>query len=397
MRVLAHLLRVALGTAGAVDAVDFASLDVSAFIAVIDSHRVGAFLQHRLPAEVRSVLPPAVQEHLANTARKMVHRTLVRSAELVRIARHLQEAGIRCITIKGPLLSQTLYGSTSVRHAGDIDLLIDPSQLAAADQVMRTLGCRRSYPSLELTSRQWRWFQQNRREFEYVNDKTGVRIELGWRLNGLEEASFGDLFARGKRELLGPQELVRLPEDTEFLYLFLHGAGHGWFRLFWLVDIAVHLQRREVNWAGLMQTAIQLRVAPPVWQGSRLAAKLLGSRIPECLSLPTRSGAHVQWLQAEAERLMFSDETARASANEFLRNICYELRLWPRWRHKAAVLRRHLMSPSSWESLPLAEPWFSIYYAAAPVLWLRRRLNFGLAKRTQLTSDPTPENDRSNP
>ena len=44
------------------------------------------------------------------------------------------------------------------------------------------------------------------------------------------------------------------------------------------------------------------------------------------------------------------------------------------WSTKAAVLRPRLMSPANWKMLRLPDRLFALYYPAAPLLWLRRRI-----------------------
>jgi Uncharacterised nucleotidyltransferase len=48
-------------------------------------------------------------------------------------------AGIRAILLKGPATAR-LYGDPSLRPAGDVDLLVEPSQAGAAAQVLESLG-----------------------------------------------------------------------------------------------------------------------------------------------------------------------------------------------------------------------------------------------------------------
>lgn len=54
----------------------------------------------------------------------------------------LGEAGIRSIALKGPLMGEAIYGDAGRRPSNDIDLLVAPSQLRAAVEVIRTLGYR---------------------------------------------------------------------------------------------------------------------------------------------------------------------------------------------------------------------------------------------------------------
>jgi hypothetical protein len=57
-----------------------------------------------------------------------------------RVQDRLAETGIRCAPLKGPHLSETIYGDPGRRLAADVDLLVAPDQLAAAVTVVRELG-----------------------------------------------------------------------------------------------------------------------------------------------------------------------------------------------------------------------------------------------------------------
>ena len=52
----------------------------------------------------------------------------------------LTDAGIRSAPLKGPFLSEALYGDLGRRLASDIDMLVAPEELSAAVDVVRSLG-----------------------------------------------------------------------------------------------------------------------------------------------------------------------------------------------------------------------------------------------------------------
>lgn len=153
-----------------------------------------------------------MREQLTETARRTARRALVRSAELVRIARLFGDAGIPFLSVKGPLLARSLYGDVGGRHAGDLDLLIAPERLADADRTLREAGCRRSQPDFELTLRQWREYQRLKHEFEYFNDTTGVRIEVEETAEGAHGGRKGVI--GGGRSELGAEALTSVPPRT---------------------------------------------------------------------------------------------------------------------------------------------------------------------------------------
>jgi hypothetical protein len=55
----------------------------------------------------------------------------------VEVRSALARAGIESVLIKGPVLKQLLYSDTELRSYEDVDLLVDPGDLAAAGRVLR--------------------------------------------------------------------------------------------------------------------------------------------------------------------------------------------------------------------------------------------------------------------
>lgn len=58
----------------------------------------------------------------------------------------LSGAGVRALLLKGPVLERSLYGGASVRRYSDVDLLVAPDSLPAAEEVLRELGFERPHP-----------------------------------------------------------------------------------------------------------------------------------------------------------------------------------------------------------------------------------------------------------
>ena len=58
----------------------------------------------------------------------------------LRVIAALADAGIRSAALKGPLLSEAIYGDSGRRLSSDIDLLVATEQLHAAVEVVRRLG-----------------------------------------------------------------------------------------------------------------------------------------------------------------------------------------------------------------------------------------------------------------
>jgi hypothetical protein len=374
-RLVVELLRHALGTATK-QLVWPENLNPGRFQACVGRHRAGAFLHHRLAVSSVENIPSKIRDGLREHAEQTTKRALQRSVELIRVAKIFQQAGIPFLSFKGPLLAHDLYGTLGERHAGDIDLLMAADHVGLADKCLRAAGWRRTEPSFELTPRQWREYQQVRHEFEYFQTSTDVRLEIAWRLNGFQGQTADELLKQSRQVVMAGTSLHRLPKNTEFLYLFVHGAGHRWFRLFWLVDVAQLLLRNDIDWAALKQIADQNRVERCLWQGSQLASELFGIPLPEALKVPKSEANRIGQLALDGLDAMNLPDTERPDVAELFRDLRYLWCLRPDWPSRSKIFKARLNSPDNWETLRLPDRWFGLYYVVFPLLWVKRRIKY---------------------
>ncbi|HWZ94793.1 MAG TPA: nucleotidyltransferase family protein [Opitutaceae bacterium] len=369
LRLLLGLLRVALKTGEAAEIAGLGrGVDWTAFGACVERHRVGPFLHHRLPPEVRSALPVAATQHLRQQSQANVRRALMQSAELARLAKLFEEKNIPVISLKGPLLSRQLYGELGLRHAGDIDLLVAPGNAGPADTVLREAGYRRTEPDFELTLRQAKQYRRLRHEFSYLAAPPRPRMEMTWQLESF--SNLENIWPRAIKQELGGQQIHTLPPDININYLFHHGSRHAWFRLFWLVDVALLLAESETDWAGLLGRARAAKNVRPLLQGARLAGELLGAPVPPAFLAGPGEQRKIAAFAAEACHWMVLDADASEKPAGLFRLLIYRLRLQQRWHTKYYILKQRLLFVRGWKMLRLPDWCFALYYPAVPFLYL---------------------------
>ncbi|HEY1110650.1 MAG TPA: nucleotidyltransferase family protein [Opitutaceae bacterium] len=369
MHHLLALLRSALGTGDPVPAPP-AGLEWSAFLLAVERHRVGGLLHRRAGAALAS-LPPPVAARLATMAHATTRRALQRAAEQVRLLRALEAAGIETLAVKGLALAQRLYGEIGVRHAGDIDLLVRPEAAERADRVLQAEHLSRTQPDFALTPRQLRSFLKIKREFEYVRASTAIRVELLWRLENME---VDDAVWREARPIIiGAQPMRTLPPELDALYQLQHGAKHGWFRLFWLVDAALLLRDPALDWETLLARARARGSAGALLQAAELAERLLHVERPAALRPRAGERAYVAGLAHEACRQIAREPMPDEGVREWSRQLAYRVKLQKSLRGRWHALTPHLFSPESWRTVTLPDRWFFLYPLLSPFLWLRRR------------------------
>jgi hypothetical protein len=143
-----------------------------------------------------------------------------------RVMEDLSEAGIASVPLKGPQLSEALYGDPGRRPSADIDLLVAPDRLGAAVETVRAMGYRP--PSDPVDGRGLPMLH-----FALTHERGELPpVELHWRVHWYEER-----FAR-ERLLEGGHTRGRaLGAVEDLLALLLFYARDGFVDLRLATDV----------------------------------------------------------------------------------------------------------------------------------------------------------------
>jgi Uncharacterised nucleotidyltransferase len=144
-----------------------------------------------------------------------------------RVTRALGNGGIRCATLKGPDLSEALYGDPGRRVSSDVDILVAPDQLCEAVEIVRGLGYRS--PSDHVDSGGLPLLH-----FALVHARDELPpVELHWRVHWYEQE-----FARQRLLPTGPANASWRPAAVDQLAaLLLFYARDGFVDLRPAVDV----------------------------------------------------------------------------------------------------------------------------------------------------------------
>ena len=204
------------------------------------------------------------------------NRTL--EAELLGVVGALRDAGVDSLPVKGIVLARTLYGSLALRPSADIDVLVRPTDLAAARAALRALGfAHAAAPAFEALHHPF----HDQQYFRQAADGQ-VCLELHHALWSAQH--FGDadgLWERRVPTRLGDTEVrILCPEDT-LLHLAVHRARSP-LRLRHLCDVA-ELVRRDwatLDWDRVVVAAHAVGARTTLHETLVLAGELLGAPAP---------------------------------------------------------------------------------------------------------------------
>jgi hypothetical protein len=155
----------------------------------------------------------------------------------------LQQNKIGFICLKGPVLSQQLYGDPSLRLSHDVDILLtDRSDMIKVDGLLTELD----YVGVDDLS----WPEEVSRQkilmdcvhhLAYEHNANQFMVEIHWSVSEpfpLKAKIFSKIVENNRQQIaFGGREVTVFAPELNLLYLIIHGSIHGWQRLKWLVDI----------------------------------------------------------------------------------------------------------------------------------------------------------------
>jgi hypothetical protein len=345
------------------------SLDWSYLIRIATRHQVLPLL-HRAMVDAQNAgvaIAPTAVAAVQQELNPRITRNRRLAVELVRLVRLGADAGLALLPFKGVVLACDIYGDLALRQFADVDLLVAPSQSAAAGEFLRSLG----YESRE----DFGW------EAHFVNPHSGICVDLHRGRLTPEDFPLPELFTR----LWTLRAAVRIDEQRieapgiDHLLIILciqvaRDAWHGKTRLGKISDLAHVLNAGDrISWPRVQREARALRVARVVDFGIQLTRRI--TRIPLPAAVGPRPHHGITTLIEQEERDLFHDPSARPPSA--LQGHLFHFHLREHWSDRLRPYRKRwlsVMRPSrrDREALPLPPALSLGYYILRPVLVLRR-------------------------
>ncbi|HET6700978.1 MAG TPA: nucleotidyltransferase family protein [Gemmatimonadaceae bacterium] len=337
-----------------------------------------------LSAVGTGVVPPASLKTLAQRAAMIRMRNRQLARELIHLHRAAAGAGIRLLSFKGPVLAVTLYGDLALRQFGDLDLLVDRASSPRAEELLATLGYRRT--------RDFGF------EVSFVNGATRIAVDLHRALsadNFPVAASFDDLWQRRQKVALegGYAETLSTPDVLIAMCIeAARDARQGQVKLSKMSDL-VHALRAasDVEWAEVQSRARRLGLRRVLWFGIELAAGVLEMPAARDTGLdgPPRLIPFLREVEASLFRAPGTPRPTQRHGDRF------HFLLRERWRDRLLpyALRVHrLVTPNVHDRrvIALPRPLAPLYYLVRPVR-LMRRYGGARGKRAGLAGGSPPD------
>lgn len=270
-----------------------AELDFTLLLEMCRHHEVTPLV---LRALERHGFGAAVLEPFRRDALDETRWALHLTQHALTLLRRFEADGVPVLLHKGVVLSHLLFADVGLRPTKDLDIVIPPETYFQAKHGLTELGYRGplAYTGKLLDSSWETFFLRRLHHVTYEHPESGVSVELHWRLSpDYRGDALEPLVWRSLRDYPFFGVTVRvLAEPLLFRALCDHGAAHGWFRLKWLFDLAVLLDRGDGAAAG--------HLSNQVGTAHLLCAQLFG------VESPSKATPAQRWLAAQVTRQFYT-------------------------------------------------------------------------------------------
>jgi hypothetical protein len=220
------------------------NVDWANFLRLVRFHRIeglawNALSDLEIPSETRTVL--------AEAASAIAVQNLQAAAECRSLLERFEAARVPLLFRKGLTLGALAYGNSAVKSAIDVDLLIEPSYLGKAVELLRGTGYQLIVPTSSTTEESLRRWHVGWKESVWARTSPRVQIDLHTRTadNARLIPTIDVHSPRQWVEVAAGINLPTLAMDELFAYLAVHGASSAWFRLKWISDFAALVHGRS--------------------------------------------------------------------------------------------------------------------------------------------------------
>jgi len=229
--------------------------DWTEYLLLVERHRIPAVSWAALKSVSGIDIPDGVQKELHERSDACRMQSMIHLGLLAGVLRAFNRAGIPVMPLKGPLLSQELYGDAGIRQSVDLDVLVAPEQIGAARECLRGLRWVDEFGNAGLTERQWEFKLRHDQHLAFTHAKTNCVLELHWRAEWKPAESTADRIAGSAlSHWQGCSYRTMNPVDLT-LHLCHHGSKHAWFRSKWLGDLARIFALGSVDWQAALEKA----------------------------------------------------------------------------------------------------------------------------------------------
>ena len=355
------------------------NIDWTNLILYANNHGVTQLLYQSM-RQIDSIdLPKDILDYLQYFCHKNALRNIRLTHELISLTELFSAQGIAVVPFKGPVLSALVYRNLSLRHFGDLDLLVHEQDVEQACVLLKAQGYQRGY----LTKAQKRDLDFHAGEIVFINKASQTVVDLHWKITPKFfpfEISLKDWWHRLQSVPLSKTQAYTFCLEDTLLHLCVHAASHLWTRLEWLCDIAglIRSHASEIDWRKVLEQAHRVGCDRILLLNCCLIRDLLGISLPTIITQKIDLDATLPSLTGVIKSFIVAPPHS-AQPFDRMEGLLVFIRMRERPGHQL-VHFMYVMNRSKWAMpsrkdravLPLPSAFSFLYWLIRPVRLLQK-------------------------
>jgi Uncharacterised nucleotidyltransferase len=345
------------------------NLDWDYFYKLARRHSLVPLVFSRLNHLVNETVPAEALQPFRKDFQENAARNLIFADELTSLIKALNDVGVDAIVFKGPALAVMAYGDLALRRFIDLDVMVRRADVAPAVEVLSARGYASARP---LNPEQQALLLRTQHNLQFTRGR--LIVELHWQVSSELFASTvtaEELWQNFETVQINKIEVKTLAIEDLLFSLCVHGSRHLWQRLAWVCDIErIISTRKDIDWSRLLDRAKQAKAERMFLLGPALAAKLLGTRLPDSVAEAIANDRQIESIVEEIHARLFDGIEQQPHSLGTI--FSYNYRIRSDWRSRMRYCR-HMLAPtdSDLEAVRLSKPMHFVYYLLRPFRLLR--------------------------
>lgn len=289
----------------------------------------------------------------------------------IQITDLFRENGIEFIPLKGPILSQRLYGDPAVRISHDIDLLVNKcdvsklvSLLIGNGYIISNLSYWSEDPKVQ------KMLETITHHVSLIHSKTGINVEIHWSMSmfiPVSELKLNEIININLTKItLFDREFKVLNPEFEFVYLSIHGSAHAWERVKWIADIHEY-SKQSFNQDKLISLIRTFKADRSVSIAIKISQAIYNTHFLD-LAIKKAPERMVRFSINQIKCTKINNE----GFIKLVKNILYRVNLFPQVKYKVRIVKSLMINQR--DLVHHNYRYLSFYYLIRPFSFLKRRL-----------------------
>ena len=259
----------------------FENVDWDGVMSLSINHGTLPIVYKKISELKTGLIPSEILLKFKDVYQKIVRWNLIKSNQLLKVINILMENEIKAIPIKGPVISKQAYGDVGFRMFQDLDLLILPDNFIKAYDVL----CKENYePSIKLSEKKKKLWNQFRRDIEFKNGKTLIDLHQRISQGNSSFDIFKEQFERTEVIEILDQKIDVLSVENTIIYLCINSAKDRWNSLRMVADISFLIRSDpEIEWEVLIKNARSRGILRMILSGLLFMSMITEESLPEII------------------------------------------------------------------------------------------------------------------